>query len=247
MFHDLTLKDGAVLVADAHYSSQREELFGFFKAIESKEIDAPQLILMGDVFDALFGQISYTHMENAQIVSLLNRLSQKIEIIYLEGNHDFNLKNIFPQMKIFSFTHQPISLKFNNLTVLLAHGDILNSKKYSIYTKIIRNPITLYLLSFLDFLTNHSILKLLYDYLSKKDDCREFVGFEEFMQKRLAKIDKCDYFVEGHFHQNKGFLVRDFRYFNLGAFACNQRYFVVESSQEMIFFTQKQFLEGKVV
>lgn len=247
MFHDLRLQVGAILVADAHYGSQREELFGFFEAIDSGKIATTQIILMGDIFDALFGQISYTHRQNAQMILLLNRLSQKMEIIYLEGNHDFNLKKIFPKMKIFSFAHQPIPLKFNNLTLLLAHGDILNSSKYSIYTKIIRNPITLYFLSFLDFLTNHSILKRLYDYLSKKDDCREFVGFEEFMQKRLGCIDGCDYFVEGHFHQNKGFLVRDFRYLNLGAFACNQRYFVVESSQEMIFFTQKQFLEGKVV
>ena len=67
---------------------------------------------------------------------------------------------------------------------------------------------------------------------------------KQFMQKRLGAKYSCDYFVEGHFHQNKTIEIDDFIYINLGAFACNQRYFVVKSSQNRELFEEKNFSKG---
>lgn len=242
MSHEI--KNGAFVVADAHYSHNRPKFLEFLKSIAHKELNPPQLILMGDIFDALFGEIPYTHKKNQEAIKLLNEISLIVEVIYLEGNHDFNLKNIFPHIKIFPISSQPVACRFENKTVLLAHGDIESDLGYKIYSSVIRNPSVLSILKFIDSLSGNFILKRLDLYLDKKDDCKEFMGLEKFMSKRLDEKYKCDYFVEGHFHQNKTIKLKNFRYFNLGAFACNQRYFIVKSTQDIEFLEEKIFSKG---
>ncbi|MBU1927948.1 UDP-2,3-diacylglucosamine hydrolase, partial [bacterium] len=92
--------------------------------------------------------------------------------------------------------------------------------------------------------SNHSILKKLDAYLGKKDDCKEFTGFQAFIERRLLDKFMCDYFIEGHFHQNKSLELKGFTYINLGAFACNQRYFVVESLQNKALLEENIFSKG---
>ncbi len=244
MSRSITLKEGALVVADAHYSHKRPELLAFLGEIHAQNIPATQLFLMGDIFDALFGEVPYTHKQNQEAIGLINEIAQRIEVFYFEGNHDFNLASIFPNVKIFPIEQQPIECSYKGKKILLAHGDIEGDLAYKIYARVIRNSILLHLLSFLDNLLGHAILKRLDDYLSKKDDCREFVGLKQFMQKRVGTKYSCDYFVEGHFHQNKTIEMDDFVYINLGAFACNQRYFVVKSSQNRELFEEKNFSKG---
>lgn len=236
----IEILEGAFIVADAHYSHQRPQLLDFIKDIHSKRLQPTQLILMGDIFDALFGGVPFTEKTNKEMIKLLNEISLEIEVIYLEGNHDFNLKKIFPHVKVFPISMQPVTCRYGNKKILLAHGDIESDIGYRIYTALIRNPFILFLLTIIDTISGHYILKRLDNYLSKKDDCKEFTGLREYMSKRLENKYSCDYFVEGHFHQNKSIKFDDFTYINLGVFACNQRYFIVKSSdiellQEKIF------------
>lgn len=233
MSHNIEILEGAFVVSDAHYSHQRPELLEFIKDIHSKKLQPTQLVLMGDIFDALFGGVGYTQKRNEEAIRLLNEISQDIEMIYLEGNHDFNLQKIFPHAKVFPISQQPVRCRYDNKKILLAHGDIESPIGYIVYTALIRNPIVLYILSILDNIFGHYILKRLDNYLSQKDDCKEFVGLKEFMMKRLGDKYSCDYFVEGHFHQNKTIEFEDFIYINLGVFACNQRYFIVKSSKDV--------------
>ncbi|MDD5158240.1 metallophosphoesterase [Sulfurimonas sp.] len=243
MSHNIEIKEGAFIVADVHYSQRRPEFLEFLKEIHSKKLQPSQLILMGDIFDALFGGVSYTKKANHEAIKLLNEISLNIEIIYLEGNHDFRLKNIFKNVKVFTISKQPLEVNYKNKKVLLAHGDIESPLGYRIYTWVIRNPVVLFILSFIDWMFGHLILKKLNSYLNKKEDCREFLNLEEFMMKRLVDKYSCDYFIEGHFHQNKTIKFKKFNYTNLAAFACNQRYFIVKSSQELelieVIFSQK--------
>ena len=244
MSHSIEILEGAFVVSDAHYSHQRPELLDFLKDIHSKKLQPTQLIFMGDIFDALFGGVSYTQKTNQEAIKLLNDISLEIEVIYLEGNHDFNLQNIFTNVKVFPISQQPVTCKYNNKKVLLAHGDIESNLGYRVYTYFIRNHFTLFILSTLDSIFGHFILKKLDSYLSKKDDCNEFVGFEKFISKRLMNKYECDYFVEGHFHQNRTIKYEDFVYINLGVFACNQRYFTVKSSKYIELLEEKIFSKG---
>lgn len=244
MLQELQILEGTFVVADAHYSHKRPELLEFIKEIHSKKLHPTQLILMGDIFDALFGEVAYTHTINQEAITLINEIALDIEVIYLEGNHDFNLKNIFPHAKVFPISSQPVTCRFQGKKVLLAHGDIESPLGYRVYTSLIRNSTVLSLLRTLDSLLGHYVLKRLDIYLGKKDDCREFIGLEKFMSNRLGEKYKCDYFVEGHFHQNRTIKLKDFTYINLGAFACNQRYFIVKSAQDIELLQENIFSKG---
>ncbi|MDQ7069044.1 MAG: hypothetical protein Q9M40_14355 [Sulfurimonas sp.] len=113
----------------------------------------------------------------------------------------------------------------------LAHGDFDIGVAYKVYTAFIRNSVVLYILNFIDRLTDNTILKKLDKFLDKKDDCKEFIGFESYIKNRNLEKFKCEYFIEGHYHQNKSFFFKQVSYINLAAFACNQRYFIVKLTQ----------------
>jgi UDP-2,3-diacylglucosamine hydrolase len=241
----LKLQDGAILIADSHYSHSKTELLDFFRDIRSKNIKTTQIILLGDIFDALFGGVDRTYQNNKVLIELIQEVSKDIEIIYIEGNHDFNLKDIFLDIKVFPIHKQPVLFKYHKKSVLFAHGDILSNTTYKIYTVIIRNKVTLFVLNLLNNLLNNKILNKLDLYLNKKNDCTEFTGFYSYILNRLDGSFKCDYFIEGHFHQNKNIKLDDFIYINLPSFACNQRYFTVKSSEELELI-EEIYLKGDV-
>lgn len=241
----LTLKEGALLICDAHYSEQRPQLLELLKGIESGEIAATQLILLGDIFDLLLGPVPLTRKRNSEAIKTINAIAKKIEVIFFEGNHDFLLKGIFENVRIVPIVQQPLRAEYQGKKLFLAHGDILAGKGYALYTAMIRNPLLLRLLRWIDQFSNHGIIRRLDSYLSKKDDCQEFENFEAYTHRRLSALEcrDIDYFIEGHYHQNRAFKVGSFTYLNPAAFACNQRYFVVQSAtqQELL----KELAMGK--
>ncbi len=240
----LKLKEGAFVVADAHYSpTLRPELLAFFQAIEKEQLQPTQLILMGDIFDALFGSIEFTFKQNEQILQVLYGIASKIEVVLLEGNHDFNLTNKLQNIKVYPMGMQPLQCSYGEKTLYLAHGDFDAPFGYKLYSAIIRNAVVLKVLNFIDKRNSDNIIKKIEEYLTKKDDCKEFVGFESFIEKRNLENFKADYFIEGHYHQNKSMQLKKLHYINLGAFACNQRYFVVKSSQDKELLEEKSFFK----
>ena len=245
MSHNIEILEGAFIVSDAHYSHKRPDFLNFLREIHSRKLQPSQLILMGDIFDSLFGGVAYTIKINEEAVKLLNDISLRIEVIYLEGNHDFNLKNVFTNTKVFPISKQPVAVTYNGDKILLAHGDIESDFGYKLYTLIIRNKLVIGALNIINYISSNYIIKKLDNYLSKKDDCKKFVGLEKFISDRLLGKYKCKYFIEGHFHQNKTIKFEDFIYINLGVFACNQRYFIVKSSKELELLQEKIFSKGK--
>jgi len=241
MSHKLELREGAYIISDAHYSPHRPQLLAFIKAIHSKKLQPTQLILMGDIFDTLFGSIEYTYKDNQEMIALLEAIAKDIEVIYLEGNHDFYLRVVFEHVKVFPLIMQPVLLEFGEKKVYIAHGDFDGKWDYKLYTALIRKPFVLFLLKYIDIALNHFIINKIERYLEKKDDCKELSWFEDFIKNRFGNRFECDYFVEGHFHQNRTFKLSSFTYINLGAFACNQRYFIVKSKHDKELLEEHQF------
>ena len=228
----LALREGAIFLSDAHYSFKHEELLAFLKALRAQKIQTPQLILMGDIFDLLFGGIPKTVERNKEVVELINTLSDNIEIIYLEGNHDFNLASIFPGVQVFGLKEQPLSCTYKKQRVALAHGDFDAPLGYRLYSAVIRNPIVLRSLSFLNKVGREFILNALDDKLSRKDDCQQMHTFEAYISKHLSQQDLSQYdlFIEGHYHQNVSFDIGACCYVNLPAFACGLYYMRLEGT-----------------
>ncbi len=245
MSHNLAeIHESALILSDAHFSENRPELFFLIEEIYLGKKEIPQLILMGDIFDNLFGGIPYTYKANQTLIDMLNSIALKIDVIYLEGNHDFQLHKVFQNMTIVPIEKQPLQCTYKEKKVLLAHGDFDGVLGYKIYTYLIRNPFVLFILRFVDNLTGHSILNFVDRHLEKKDDCNEFAGFEAFVQNRILNNYNFDYFIEGHYHQNKSYKWDSLNYINLAAFACNQRYFIVKSSKDNELLEEKSFSKG---
>lgn len=114
---NLKLKNHAILIADAHENTNRRGFLKFLNALsedlsKNLALKCPQLILMGDIFDVLVGEISPSHRFAMPYINLLESLANAgLEIIYIEGNHDFNLSSLFKNVKIFTLSNQPIFLQ----------------------------------------------------------------------------------------------------------------------------------------
>ena len=229
---EFILKEGAFVIADAHYSLQNSHFYNFLEAIISKKLQPTQLILLGDIFDALFGEIKQTHKQNFKAINLLNELSKSLEIIYFEGNHDFNLKELFPKITILSRQEQPTLFLFESKKVALLHGDYKMGFGYEIFSFLIRNYFILKILEGINFLCFNCVVKKLYRHLDKKDNCKKIAKFYDIIKHRYTNKNGFDFIIEGHFHQNRSFDFNGFVYINLASFACNQRYFIVKSTQD---------------
>lgn len=172
---NLSLKNGAILIADAHENEQRRGFWAFLEALNSvnlgvlpkfsennldlKKADldfnktnlgdfnaeksndfsenlnensknlsktktaenaenagkfsCEQLILMGDIFDVLVGEVLPSHDFAKPYIKTLESLANRgLEVIYIEGNHDFNLAPLFEKVKVISLENQPVNLDF---------------------------------------------------------------------------------------------------------------------------------------
>jgi UDP-2,3-diacylglucosamine hydrolase len=237
------VKKGAILIADAHYAPWRPPFIDFLRAVESGEIETSQLILMGDVFDLLFGDIDATLALNSDAITLLGVLATRIEILYLEGNHDFRLGGVFPRIRVVSRSDQPLIATFENQTIALSHGDTHMGFGYELYTALIRNGIILKVLNRFDRWGENFIVKRLITMMKGKRHCQSIEGFSELIRRRLERGGEMhsDVLIEGHFHQNSTFEFSGVQYINLGAFACNERYYGVQSAQNRIVLEETFF------
>jgi UDP-2,3-diacylglucosamine hydrolase len=228
------LHEGAILVADSHAASWRTPFIDFLAALERDEIHTTQLVLMGDNFDLLFGPVAQTLRENYASIELLNRLSQKIEIIYLEGNHDFCLASLIPDIYVVERSYQPLILSLKEERVALLHGDMKVPFGYAFYTSLIRNRPILFCLNVINEVFNGIIINTLAKQMQRKNHCKKIENFEAIAKRHIGTswAHKCEVIIEGHYHQNCTFEWDGVKYYNLGAFACNERYYVVKSSQD---------------
>jgi len=194
------IKENALFIADSHYPHHGDDFLQILKKLENEEIQTPQLFLMGDNFDLLFGHNDYIQTFSQEVIDLLQKLSKNIEIHYFEGNHDFCLSNIFINMNVYSRDTQPIIFELNKKKVAISHGDkYATGFGYDLYCKVLRNKTTLTLLKpFEKMIINHRMKKL-----SQKNICHTFNGFEKRVEAILENYKNVDLVIEGHFHQSE--------------------------------------------
>ncbi|MBD3841030.1 MAG: metallophosphoesterase [Campylobacterales bacterium] len=221
----IKIKENAIFIADSHYNDKTKHLLlSLLKEILNDRIECSQLILMGDIFDFLAVEIMYFQNINHEAINLINEISYIKQVVYLEGNHDFNLKKLFPNSFVIPRDIQPIQATLNSQTLKLSHGDIYIPFFYNLYTSIIRNHFVLKFLNFIDF--NYWLTYKISQNLMKKDICKPQKDFDQFVEKRI-KIYKTDLVIEGHFHQ--GYLSKN--YINIPSLCCNKQYMVFKENQ----------------
>ncbi len=194
----IQIEQGAIFIADAHHPNHGDTLFKLLKKIDKGEIKTTQLFLVGDIFDLLFGYNDYILKFSKDAIELLNILSLKIDIFYIEGNHDFCLDKIFPNIKVYSRDIQPVKFSLNGRDVYISHGDkYCVGTFYNFYSLILRSKIFLKFFRFID--------RLIIDYqmnrLKKKSICFEFENFYKRLDRVLKNYPEDALIIEGHYHQ----------------------------------------------
>jgi len=222
----LNIKENAIFIADSHFNENRSELLVFLQKLQSNEIKTTQLFLMGDMFDFISGESVYFIKQNQEIITLLNTLSKNVEMIYLEGNHDYNLKKLFPNIKVFSKKEQPLLATYKDKTVALSHGDLYVGASYDLYCKVIRNRVLLKFLNFID--VNSWLSKKIHFALLAKNICHNLSNFEEIVQKRVNYFSE-DIIIEGHYHQGKQFEFDNKKYINIPSLTCSKEYSLIRN------------------
>jgi len=220
----IRIKEQALFIADSHYPHHGDGFLELLKKLEIGEVQTPQLFLMGDNFDLLFGYNDYIQTFSKEAITLLKTLSRKLDIHYFEGNHDFCLKEVFPDMHVYGREEQPVMFHLGEKKVAISHGDkYATGLGYDLYCKMLRNKKTLTLLKpFEKVIIDHRMQKL-----SKKHICFTFHGFEKRVEKILENYIKADLVIEGHYHQCKTLG----KYISLPSLACQGMVGVMEEGE----------------
>ena len=71
-----------------------------------------------------------------KLIHIINELSKQIQIVYLEGNHDYNMKPLFPNVLVVKRENQPLDAEYKGQSVQLSHGDNFTPWHYNLYCVI---------------------------------------------------------------------------------------------------------------
>ncbi len=226
------IREGALFVADSHYPHHGDEFIILLKKLESGEISAPQLFLMGDNFDLLFGHNRYIQTFCSEAITLLQDLSTKLNIYYFEGNHDFLLTHIFSHIKVYPRESQPVIFQLNDQRVGLSHGDrYALGVNYDRFCKLLRNRYFIRILKpFSKWLIDDRMTKL-----KKKNICQTMDNFEVRAEEIVHSYQDVDLIIEGHYHQDRVIG----KYLSLPSLACQKKVGVVREGKLVFLFLDK--------
>lgn len=212
----IQIEEGALFVADAHYPTHGDALLQLLYRIETGEIRTPQLFLMGDIFDLLVGGMEKSYTPNDEAIGLIQSLSRHTDIFYFEGNHDFQLKKIFKNIKIYSRGDQPQYMVYKGYTVGLSHGDRFASGwKHDLLSRVLRNPLILTAIKWL----KPNIIAEKRTHLSSKEICHELPDFETKAKEIFDSYSAVHWVIEGHYHQGEKYE----EYISLPSLACQKQ------------------------
>ena len=218
----IKIEEKVLFIADSHYPHHGDAFLNLLKKLNRGELNTPQLFLMGDNFDLLFGYNDYIQTFASEAIELLQTLSKTLEIHYFEGNHDFCLKELFPDIHVYPRELQPVMFTLEGKKVGISHGDrYATGFGYDLYCKLLRSKTTLTLLKSWE----HAIIDHQMKILAQKKICRIFEGFERRVEKIMDSYSEVDLVIEGHYHQAKVMG----NYISLPSLACQGEVSIVQN------------------
>ena len=117
----------SVFISDLHLGSKHcnaEELLYFLSKVKTEK-----LYLVGDIIDVWrLKNKWYWPKTHNKIVRKILKISEKIEVIYITGNHDEVFRK-FPQVQIgkVSVIHRAVYTDLNGKRYLVVHGDLFDN------------------------------------------------------------------------------------------------------------------------
>ena len=119
-----------IFLADAHLLDPADHNYRRLLAfLKSQRGQVRTLYLLGDIFEFWVGYRSVVFAPYIPILDALNRLrSDGTNIVYVEGNHDFNLGPYFRDRLDCKILPDGGTVEIDGLKVYLGHGDLVNGE-----------------------------------------------------------------------------------------------------------------------
>ncbi len=116
----------AIFLADAHLRNVQDTNYQVLLEFLNQQKDLDALFLLGDIFEFWYGYENVVFSAYVPILETLRRLSAAgTRIVFVEGNHDFNIGPYFSQELNCRIMTEPGIIEWDGLTMLLCHGDQL--------------------------------------------------------------------------------------------------------------------------
>lgn len=181
-----------VLISDIHLGSdvcQAEDLHRFLKSLDP--LTTKRLLIVGDIFDSI--DLRRLTKHHWHVLSQIRKMSDKIEIIWLAGNHDgpAELVSHFLGVKVY----EEFVLQSGNKRFLILHGH-----KYDRF--IIERPIITAIADFAYWLLQ-KIDRSHYFARMAKSNSKQYLRCSQAVKELACKDahkEHCDGVVCGHTH-----------------------------------------------
>jgi UDP-2,3-diacylglucosamine hydrolase len=227
--------------SDAHLGleseeKEREKESRLLRFLDHVEGHATHLFIVGDLFDAWFEYATVIPKGYHRLLTRLEDLARKgIETHYLAGNHDYWMRDYFSKHLGIVIHSDPFTISIAGKSFYLHHGDGLatNDMGYRILKKILRNPISIRLYTWIHPDIGIRIARLSSrksrHYTSHKD-YGESDGMQRWAARRIR--EGADFVVMGHRHHPTSVVIGNGLYVNLGDW--------------ISFFTYAEYADGKL-
>lgn len=217
MQNKIPSKTHTLIISDLHLGSsvsRSKEAIEFLNKIKFKK-----LILLGDIFESLnFKKLRKSEWE---FLSLITKISKKSKVVWVEGNHDKGLTEIFA-----GFTgakvYKNYEWRYKKRKYLAIHGHQFDNF-------LINNVV-------LSFLANqaYNFIQLIdfHDYKVSRLIKRKSKGWlrlSEKVAKRAilyGKLKRVDYIFCGHTHKTNQKIKKNISYYNCGCWTDNPSSFI---------------------
>ncbi len=211
--------------SDVHFGLQdkqheKEKELRVLSFLSHVQQNGEQLFILGDLFDYWF---EYKYVVPRGYHHILSRLAALVEsgvkVHYVAGNHDFWLKDFFPDELGIPVYKDPFGIDLRGKRFFIHHGDGLavNDAGYRILKKILRSRISIFLYSLVHPDWTAPVAR------GSSKTSREYTGNKDFGETdgmvnfATGKIGEgYDYVIMGHRHQPQEKKIDGGLYLNLG-------------------------------
>lgn len=200
----------AVFIADLHLSAETTPLNDAFVAFIHLLLGLPKLqslYILGDWLDGWIGDDDYLSLDDEQkkchwlspILLALKQLSANVDIVVLQGNRDFALR----QSLCDEFGGKLVKEPFFVDNVRLEHGDLLctDDKSYQRYRKIIRNPVVSWLFLKQPLTKRRALAQQLKAHSHRKKTQKPATIMDANPQAVQKALATCTLLIHGHTHR----------------------------------------------
>lgn len=195
-----------LLISDLHLQEQRPDITrAFLRFLEDKAADAKALYILGDFFEVWIGDDGASAFQ-LSIANALRKVSEAGTQIYLmHGNRDFLIGKRFCQMAGITLLKDPSLVSFYGQKALLMHGDSLCTRdiSYMKMRKILRNPVSLFILRNLPLATRQKLASKLRSESKTQTRMKasDIVDVTPCEVERVMREHKVDLLIHGHTHR----------------------------------------------